>query len=169
MVSNPGELVSRGVSKGSSWTLTKQKSWSASAGLTLRFPPSRTTAHLWNLSLNSNTLKSLLLVMESCSPLLRRWRKTAGLPLLPELTELQQGYQNRKCYATAFPGLCLGSWSIRLSSMGHFFSDIWFLKNHLHTCPSPDVYGVASFLSMMRMMSLGVALWVLLQALGGSG
>ena len=24
----------------------------------------------------------------------------------------------------------------RLSSMGHFFSDIWFLKNHPNTCPS---------------------------------
>ena len=68
-----------------------------------------------------------------------------------------------------FPGLCFDSWSVWLSSMGHFLSDIWFLKNHLHTCPSPDVYGVASFLSMMRMMSLGVALWVLLRALRGSG
>jgi len=55
------------VSKGSRSTLTKQKSWSSSAGATLRFPPSHTTAHLWNLSLNSNTLESLLLVMEACS------------------------------------------------------------------------------------------------------
>jgi len=43
------------VSKGSSSTLTKQKSWSSSAGVNLRFPRSRTTAHLLNLSLNSNT------------------------------------------------------------------------------------------------------------------
>ena len=40
------------VSKGSSSTLTKQKSWSSLAVVTLRFQPSRTTAHLWNLSLN---------------------------------------------------------------------------------------------------------------------
>jgi len=44
------------VSKDSSLTLTKQKSWSSSAGLLLQLPPSHTTAHLWNLSLNSNTL-----------------------------------------------------------------------------------------------------------------
>ena len=54
------------VSRGSSSTLTKQKSWSSSAGVTLRIPPSRTTAHLWSLSLKSNTLESLLLVMEAC-------------------------------------------------------------------------------------------------------
>ena len=36
----------------------------------------------------------------------------------------------------AFPGLCFDSWSIRLSSMGHFFSDIWFLKNHPYMRPS---------------------------------
>ena len=34
-------------------------------------------------------------------------------------------------------GLCFNSWSVRLSSMGHFFSDIWYIKNHPHTCPSP--------------------------------
>jgi hypothetical protein len=34
------------VSKGSSSTLTTQKSWSSSAAVTLRFPPSRTLAHL---------------------------------------------------------------------------------------------------------------------------
>ena len=49
----------------------------------------------------------------------------------------QQGYQAQKtCHAMAFPGLCFDSWSLRLSSMGHFFSDIWFLKNQPHTCPS---------------------------------
>ena len=36
----------------------------------------------------------------------------------------------------AFPGLCFDSWSVRLSSMDHFFSDICFFKNHPHTCPS---------------------------------
>ena len=36
----------------------------------------------------------------------------------------------------AFPGLCFESWSVRMSSMGHSFSDVWFLKNHPHTCPS---------------------------------
>ena len=38
--------------------------------------------------------------------------------------------------AVAVPGLCLDSWSVRLSSMGHFFSDIWFLKSHPYTRPS---------------------------------
>ena len=41
----------------------------------LRFPPLRTTARLWNLSLNSNTLESLLLVMEACSQLLEGGRQ----------------------------------------------------------------------------------------------
>jgi len=50
-------------------------------------PPSRTTAHLWNLSQNSNALESLLLVMEACSQLLRRWQTNSGLPL-PEFAEL---------------------------------------------------------------------------------
>ena len=30
----------------------------------------------------------------------------------------------KTCHAMAFPGLCFDSWSLRLSSMGHFFSDI---------------------------------------------
>ena len=68
------------VSKGSSSTLTKQKTWSSSARVTLRFPPSRTMALLWNLSLISNTLESLFLVMEACTQLLRRRQTTSGLP-----------------------------------------------------------------------------------------
>jgi hypothetical protein len=35
-----------------------------------------------------------------------------------------------------FPGLCFDSWSVRLSSTGHFFSVIWFLKNQPYTRPS---------------------------------
>ena len=35
-----------------------------------------------------------------------------------------------------FYTVCSDSWSLRLSSMGYFFSDIWFLINHPHTCPS---------------------------------
>jgi len=42
----------------------------------------------------------------------------------------------KTCHAMAFPGLCFDSWSLRLSSMGHFFSDIWFLKNNPHICLS---------------------------------
>jgi len=89
------------VSKGSSSTLTKQKSRSSSAGVFQWFPRSRTTAHLWNLSLNSNTLESLLLVMEACSQLLSRWQTTSGLPL-PEFTELVtarvSSTENMPCY-----------------------------------------------------------------------
>ena len=52
-----------------------------------------------------------------------------------------QSLQNwwQQGYAMAFPGLCFDSWSVRLSSMAHFFSDKWFLKNHLHTYPSPGL------------------------------
>ena len=57
------------------------------AAVTLRFPPSRMTAHLWNLSLISNVLESFLLVMEACSQLLKRRQTTSGLPL-PKFTEL---------------------------------------------------------------------------------
>ena len=133
------QILWQHVLKGSSWTLTKQKSWSFSAGVTLRFPLSRTTAHLWNLSLNSNTLESLLLVMETCTQLLRRVQTTSGL-LLPEFTDLVTAIIFNT--AVAFPGLCFDSWYERLSSMdygrimGHYFSDIWFLKNKPHTYPS---------------------------------
>jgi hypothetical protein len=40
--SNWTNLLTMHVSKGSIWTLTKQKLWSSSAGVTLRFPRSRT-------------------------------------------------------------------------------------------------------------------------------
>jgi hypothetical protein len=63
---------------------------------TFGFPPSRTTAHLWNLSLNTNTLESLLLVMEACSQLLRRWQTTSGLPL-PEFTKATDDSRGEKC------------------------------------------------------------------------
>ena len=68
------------ISKGSSWTLTEQ-----SHGIFqqeyLRFPPLRTMAHLWNLSLNSNTLEPFLLVMGVCTQLFsRRWQTVSGLP-----------------------------------------------------------------------------------------
>ena len=33
-------------------------------------------------------------------------------------------------------GLRFDSWPVRMSSMGHFLTDIWFLKNYPHTCPS---------------------------------
>jgi len=36
----------------------------------------------------------------------------------------------------AFPGLRFDSWPVRMSSMGHFFTDIWFLSNHPCTRPS---------------------------------
>ena len=53
------------------------------------------------LVLNSNTLESLLLVMEACSQLLRRWQTTSGLPL-PEFTELVtarvSNKENMQCY-----------------------------------------------------------------------
>ena len=53
------------------------------------------------LVLNSNTLESLLLVMEACSQLLRRWQTTSGLPL-PEFTELVtarvSNRKNMQCY-----------------------------------------------------------------------
>ena len=58
---------------------------------------------------------------------LRRWQTTSGLPL-PEFKELVTARvsHTEKCYAMAFTSLCFDSWSIRLrlSSMGHFFSDI---------------------------------------------
>ena len=90
------------VSKGSSWALTKQKSWSSSAGVTLQFPFSRTTAHLWNSSLNSNTLESLLLMIEACS---QRWEDGRQLQVC-HCQSLQnwwqQGHQasteNMPCY-----------------------------------------------------------------------
>ena len=72
-----------------------------SSGILLRFPPSRTMAHLWNLSLHSNTLQSLLPVMEACTQLLRRWQTASGLPL-PEFTELVtarvSGTESMPCY-----------------------------------------------------------------------
>jgi len=66
--------------KGLKLNTDKTKSWSSSAAVTLRFPPSHTMALLWNFSLNSNTLESLLFVMEACTQLLRRWQTTSGLP-----------------------------------------------------------------------------------------
>ena len=35
-----------------------------------------------------------------------------------------KGIKHKKCNAMAFPGLCFDSWSVRLSSMDHFFSVI---------------------------------------------
>ena len=34
-----------------------------------------------------------------------------------------KGIKHKKCNAMAFPGLCFDSWSVRLSNMGHIFSD----------------------------------------------
>jgi len=55
-----------------------------------------------------------------------------------EITSIDFNHnQSRSIIARIFRrGLCSDSWSLRLSSMGHFFFDIWFLKNHPHTCPS---------------------------------
>ena len=55
-----------------------------------------------------------------------RWQTNSGLPL-PEFTELViarvvSNKENKPSYA--FSRSLLDSWSIRLSSMGHFFSDI---------------------------------------------
>ena len=138
--SNWTNFITIHVLKGSSSTLTKQKSWSSSAGATLRFPPSRTTAHLWNLSQNSNTLESLLLVMKHAHSCWEDGRQIQVCHCQSLQNWWKQGYQAQKtCSAMAFPGLCFDSWSVRLSSMGHFFFDIWFLKNHTHICPSPGL------------------------------
>jgi hypothetical protein len=66
-------------------------------------PTSRTTTRLWNLSLNSNTLESLLLVMEACTQLLRRWQTTSGLPLPARVYRIgdSKSLEGQK----AFPGL----------------------------------------------------------------
>ena len=77
------------VSKGSSTTLTKQKSWSSLAGVTLQFPPNvrrhtSGTCHWIQIPWNH----SYSWWKHAHIQLLRRWQTTSGLPLLPEFTEL---------------------------------------------------------------------------------
>ena len=154
------------VLKGSSSTLTKQKSWSSSAGATLRFPPSRTTAHLWNLSLNSNTLKSLLLVMEACSQLLRRWQTNSGPPL-PEFTESVtarvSSTKNMQCYGFSrsllWQLVCtVVKYGPLLHSLTYNSSKITpthvlhlgFLKRHLGVKKGTDIYSLRAFAKQVR-------------------
>ena len=45
-------------------------------------------------------------------------------------------HTQKTCHVVAFPGLRFDSWPVRMSSMGHFFIDIWFHSNHPCTRPS---------------------------------
>jgi len=93
------------------------------------------TPHTWIKETETELSDSEVLTLpggfETATPKSLAWPRATRLPgQLP-------GYQAQKtCNAMAFPGLCFDSWSLRLPSMGHFFSDIWYLKNHPHTCPS---------------------------------
>ena len=123
--------MTKHISKGSSWTLT--------AGILLQFPPYFTYDGT-PLELVTD-FKYLGTTLTRDGSMLSAAEKMADNFRFYHCQSLQswwqQGYQTKKtCNAMAFPGLCFDSWSIRLSSMGHFFSDIWFLKNHPYMRPS---------------------------------
>ena len=137
--SNWTNFITIHVLKGSSSTLTKQKSWSSSAGATLRFPPSRTTAHLWNLSQNSNTLESLLLVMKHAHSCWEDGRQIQVCHCQSLQNRWQQGYQAQEMQCYGFSRSLL--WQLVCTVVKYGPHLLWqrFLRNYPNTCPSPGI------------------------------
>ena len=130
------------VSKGSSWTLTKQKSWSSSARILLRFPPAIPTITYDGTPLELVTeFKHLGITLTRDGSMLtaaRRWQTTSGLPL-PEFIKLViarvSSTENLQCYGFSRSLL----WQLVCTVVKYGPLLLWhcYLKNHPRTCPSP--------------------------------
>ena len=125
--------------KDSSWTVTKQKSWSSSRGnsaiptFTYDGTPLEPATYIEYLGIILTHDGSMLTAAENMADNFR-----SAVTRVYRIGDMlySKGTKQKTCNAMAFPGLYFDSWSVRLSCMGHFFSDIWFLKNPPHTDPS---------------------------------
>ena len=113
--------------KDSSWTVTKQKSWSSSRGnsaiptFTYDGTPLEPATYIEYLGIILTHDGSMLTAAENMADNFR-----SAVTRVYRIGDMlySKGTKQKTCNAMAFPGLYFDSWSVRLSCMGHFFSDI---------------------------------------------
>jgi len=126
------------VLEGSSSALTKQKSWSSSAGATLRFPPSRrhTSGTCHRIQIPWNHSYSWWKYAHSC------WedgRQIQACHCQSLQNRWQQGYQAQEMQCYGFSRSLL--WQLVCTVVKYGPHLLWqrFLRNYPNTCPSPGI------------------------------